>query len=115
MQYEHRRDTNTSNKLEVGVVRHFDYALALTEMASICHVKRTPGLPCVRGRGIRWRFGRQIRYWAGTPPSVGKSIIPHSPFPIRISPAIIAYSSLGLWRLRCCNKGWKVRVHQLHP
>lgn len=66
MQYEHRLDTKTSNKLER--LGWFDYAHSLTEMASICHEKKPPDLPCVRGRGIRWRFGRQIRHCAGTSP-----------------------------------------------
>jgi hypothetical protein len=68
MRYEHRQDTKTSNKLEVGVVQLRTFSL--TEGAStICHVKRppiTPSLPCVRGRGVWWRFGRQNRHWAGT-------------------------------------------------
>ena len=48
MQYEHRRDTKTSIKLEVGMVR-LQYAHFLTEMTSICHVKRPPNLAMCKG------------------------------------------------------------------
>ena len=79
MQYGHRQDTKTSNKLEVGW-GWFDYAAhSLTEMVSIC---QPPGLPCVRGRGVRWRFGRQIRdirHWQ-EPAQASEKYLSHSPF-----------------------------------
>jgi hypothetical protein len=53
MQYEHRRDTKTSIKLVVGVVR-LQYAHSLTEMAYLS-CEETAQLAMCKGS---WRFGR---------------------------------------------------------